>query len=65
MQQLAEDEVALPRVETSHRFYQPELDGLRFFAFLGVFICHTFPLETAFHRNIHLPIPWLWGAVVR
>ena len=25
------------------RFYQPELDGLRFYAFLGVFVCHTLP----------------------
>jgi peptidoglycan/LPS O-acetylase OafA/YrhL len=65
MQQLIEDEVTLPRVEASRRFYQPELDGLRFFAFLGVFICHTFPLGTAFYRNLHLPIPWLWVAVVR
>ncbi|MBT9584477.1 acyltransferase [bacterium] len=23
------------------RFYRPELDGLRFFAFLAVFVCHT------------------------
>ena len=23
------------------RFYRPELDGLRFFAFLGVYLCHT------------------------
>lgn len=26
------------------RFYHPELDGLRFFAFLGVFVYHVFPL---------------------
>lgn len=25
----------------SPRFYRPELDGLRFFAFLGVYLCHT------------------------
>lgn len=65
MQQLTEDEGTLPRVENSRRFYRPELDGLRFYAFLGVFICHTLPLETAFYRNLHLPIPWFWTAVVR
>jgi peptidoglycan/LPS O-acetylase OafA/YrhL len=52
-------------VESGRRFYRPELDGLRFYAFLGVFICHTFPLDTAFYYNLHLPIPWLWAAVVR
>ena len=26
-------------------FYKPELDGLRFFAFLGVFICHALPKD--------------------
>jgi peptidoglycan/LPS O-acetylase OafA/YrhL len=27
--------------EKPPRFYRPELDGLRFFAFLGVYLCHT------------------------
>jgi peptidoglycan/LPS O-acetylase OafA/YrhL len=45
------------------RFYQPELDGLRFYAFLGVFVCHTLPFEPAFYRRMHLPVPWLWGAI--
>jgi peptidoglycan/LPS O-acetylase OafA/YrhL len=48
-----------------HRFYQPELDGLRFYAFLGVFIFHTLPGQAAFYRGLHLPLPWLWGAVAR
>jgi peptidoglycan/LPS O-acetylase OafA/YrhL len=47
------------------RFYQPELDGLRFYAFLGVFVCHTLPYEPAFYRKLHLPLPWLWGAVAK
>jgi peptidoglycan/LPS O-acetylase OafA/YrhL len=47
------------------RFYQPELDGLRFYAFLGVFICHTLPFDGAFYRRFHLPIPWLWGAIAK
>src|SRR5271168_1207499 len=46
-----------------HRFYQPELDGLRFYAFLGVFVCHTLPYEPAFYRRLHMPLPWLWGAI--
>src|ERR1700675_3038753 len=52
-------------VHTQRRFYRPELDGLRFYAFLGVFVCHTLPLETTFYRDLHLPMPWIWAAVVR
>jgi peptidoglycan/LPS O-acetylase OafA/YrhL len=47
------------------RFYQPELDGLRFYAFLGVFICHALPNEASFYRGLHLPMPWLWAGMVR
>jgi peptidoglycan/LPS O-acetylase OafA/YrhL len=47
------------------RFYQPELDGLRFYAFLGVFVCHTLPFDGALYRRFHLPLPWLWGAVAK
>jgi peptidoglycan/LPS O-acetylase OafA/YrhL len=47
------------------RFYQPELDGLRFYAFLGVFVYHTLPSQPGFYRSLHLPMPWLWGAVVK
>ena len=47
----------------TRRFYRPELDGLRFYAFLGVFVCHTLPPEATFYRGLHLPMPWLWGAV--
>ncbi|HET6216262.1 MAG TPA: acyltransferase [Acidobacteriaceae bacterium] len=50
---------------TQRRFYQPELDGLRFYAFLGVFVCHTLPFEGTFYRRFHLPMPWLWGAVAK
>ena len=50
---------------TQRRFYQPELDGLRFYAFLGVFVCHTLPFDGAFYRRFHLPIPWLWGAIAK
>ncbi len=52
-------------VHTGRRFYQPELDGLRFYAFLGVFICHALPFEPALYRRFHLPVPWLWGAIAK
>ena len=28
-----------------------------------VFVCHTLPLDEAFYRGLHLPMPWLWGAI--
>jgi peptidoglycan/LPS O-acetylase OafA/YrhL len=58
-------EVASSKALTTRRFYQPELDGLRFYAFLGVFICHTLPFEAAFYRSLHLPLPWVLGATVK
>jgi peptidoglycan/LPS O-acetylase OafA/YrhL len=48
---------------TPQRFYQPELDGLRFYAFLAVFVYHTLPQQPAFYRSLHLPLPSLWAAV--
>ena len=57
-----------PLPQSAHkprRFYQPELDGLRFYAFLGVFIYHTLPEQPAFYRGLHLPLPSLWSAVVK
>jgi peptidoglycan/LPS O-acetylase OafA/YrhL len=67
MQQLTE---VLPGVkaEAAHapgRFYQPELDGLRFYAFLGVFVFHTVPSQASFYRSLHLPLPGLWAAVAK
>jgi len=58
-------EVAPVKAPASRRFYQPELDGLRFYAFLGVFVCHTLPFEASFYHGLHLPMPWLWGATVK
>ena len=58
-------EVSRAAAHAPHRFYQPELDGLRFYAFLGVFIFHTLPGKAAFYRGLHLPLPWLWGAVAK
>ncbi len=43
---LAEQPLAEPAATPAHaaeRFYHPELDGLRFLAFLGVFILHCYP----------------------
>jgi peptidoglycan/LPS O-acetylase OafA/YrhL len=51
--------------QTGRRFYQPELDGLRFYAFLGVFVCHTLPFDAGFYHRFHLPVPWLWGAIAK
>ena len=58
-------EVAPTKALAGRRFYQPELDGLRFYAFLGVFVCHTLPFEASFYHGLHLPMPWLWGATVK
>jgi hypothetical protein len=67
MAQLTQVPGEVPRVAAHwpHRFYQPELDGLRFYAFLGVFVFHTLPGQAVFYRGLHLPLPWLWGAVAK
>jgi peptidoglycan/LPS O-acetylase OafA/YrhL len=67
MGQLIEVEGAVrpPWKQSQRRFYRPELDGLRFYAFLGVFLCHTLPLETTVYRNLHFPMPSLWASVSR
>ncbi len=67
MAQLAQvlSEPLLAAAHAPRRFYQPELDGLRFYAFLGVFVFHTLPGQAAFYRGLHLPLPWLWGAVAK
>jgi peptidoglycan/LPS O-acetylase OafA/YrhL len=47
------------------RFYRPELDTLRFLAFLGVFIFHVMPHDVAFylqHPIIPLPVARLFTA---
>ncbi len=52
-------------VVAGKRFYRPELDGLRFYAFLGVFVSHSLPFGAPLYRSLHLPLPWLWGALVK
>jgi peptidoglycan/LPS O-acetylase OafA/YrhL len=46
--------ITTPRT-SSGRFYHPELDVLRFFAFLMVFLHHAFPHDPAFWTNLGVP----------
>jgi|SRR5580700_2207190 peptidoglycan/LPS O-acetylase OafA/YrhL len=55
------DATTLPR----RRFYQPELDCLRFFAFFAVFIFHTLPHETDYYSTRHIPFAALIASVSR
>jgi len=41
--QLIRSEAAEPYPKRAQRFYRPELDALRFFAFLAVYVCHSIP----------------------
>ncbi len=43
--QTVRDAVTMVAPDTKIRFYRPELDVLRFIAFLLVFLCHTIPLK--------------------
>lgn len=47
------------------RVYHPELDCLRFFAFFGVFIFHTFPPDVPYYTSRHIPFPDLWASFAR
>jgi peptidoglycan/LPS O-acetylase OafA/YrhL len=47
--------LASPPLTAAKPFYRPELDCLRFFAFLCVFIHHTLPKVPEFYRERHLP----------
>jgi peptidoglycan/LPS O-acetylase OafA/YrhL len=46
-------------------FYRPSLDGLRFFAFFGVFLHHSLPHEVEFYvqRGFGRPLAELLGAI--
>lgn len=48
---------------TAGAFYRPELDSLRFLAFLGVFLTHTLPERRNFYLAHHLP-GWLAACTV-
>lgn len=45
------------------RFYRPELDVLRFMAFMSVFFCHALPFDNAKHA--HAGRVWQWMQNVR
>ena len=51
--------------EAAKRFYRPELDSLRFFAFLAVFLFHVVPRDPGkyarYHFLPHLVVPWICG----
>ena len=47
----------------AERFYRPELDALRFFAFLGVFIFHAAPRTMDFYDAAGYP-HWLSGLLI-
>jgi peptidoglycan/LPS O-acetylase OafA/YrhL len=47
--------VAVLPVAKETSFYRPELDCLRFFAFLAVFVHHTLPKTADFYQAHHLP----------
>ena len=48
---------AKPDSPKSQRFYRPELDTLRFFAFFGVFVFHVIPNDPQFYQTHHLLTP--------
>ncbi|MBZ5505636.1 MAG: acyltransferase [Acidobacteriia bacterium] len=49
--------------ERNERFYRPELDALRFFAFLGVFIFHAAPRTMDFYAAAGVP-RWLGNLLI-
>lgn len=49
--------VVKPEKLRSQRFYRPELDTLRFFAFLGVFVFHVVPNDSNFYLTHHFLPP--------
>jgi peptidoglycan/LPS O-acetylase OafA/YrhL len=53
----SQDDGPARRLSTSEkqRYYRPELDVLRFFAFFMVFLSHVVPGEEAFYGQAHVP----------
>jgi len=49
---------------TRERYYRPELDCLRFFAFFAVFIFHTLSPDPAYWGARHVPFPALVASIV-
>jgi peptidoglycan/LPS O-acetylase OafA/YrhL len=61
----AGNEKASSATSTSSRFYRPELDGLRFFAFFAVFACHTLSPDPAYYSAHHIPGAVVWAAAAQ
>ncbi|MGA8706151.1 MAG: acyltransferase [Steroidobacteraceae bacterium] len=66
----AEPHARAPWVQTAparNRFYRPELDALRFFAFLGVFAVHVgnYPIEYLEERHIPRALAEMLMGIVR
>ena len=55
---------APPSKPASQSFYRPELDALRFSAFLGVFLYHAMPHDASAYEPAGLFAPWI-AAVFR
>lgn len=52
-----------PAAARPGRFYRPELDAFRFFAFLAVFLCHALPTDSG--RQAHHGVVWHWLQNIR
>jgi peptidoglycan/LPS O-acetylase OafA/YrhL len=52
-----EEKISTPK---NSRFYRPELDTLRFFAFLAVFGFHVIPHDAEFYSQHHIPSAFIW-----
>jgi len=61
----ASDSRLSPLLNTEpRRFYRPELDCLRFFAFFAVFIHHSLAGDAAYYSARHVPLGWLIASAV-
>jgi peptidoglycan/LPS O-acetylase OafA/YrhL len=61
----AVNEKASSATSRPSRFYRPELDGVRFFAFFAVFVCHTSPSGPAYYSARHIPGAYILDAASR
>ena len=58
-------EVAGRPTAAQRRFYRPELDCLRFFAFFAVFIFHTLPQQPDYYSARNIPFATLIASLAR
>jgi peptidoglycan/LPS O-acetylase OafA/YrhL len=60
------NQVEIPHLRGKpQRFYRPELDCLRFFAFFGVFVFHTFSYDPSYYVKRHVPFPYAIASAAR